>query len=187
MKRTKLTTLGAAIAVACFGSLSNLSAQEGGNPPPTAGGGQGSRGGGNRAEFRQQMQERLKTQLKVSDEEWAVIQPLLEKVRAAQREAGAGRFGGMRGGGRRGAAAGAQQGNQRNQGTRGGGGSPQAQALQAALENENASPEEIKAKLRDLREARKKAAEDLAQARKELQGVLTVRQEAVLVMMGVLD
>ena len=53
----------------------------------------------NPEEFRQRMNERLKTSLKVSDEEWSVLQPLIEKVQTKQRDACGGRFGGFGGGG----------------------------------------------------------------------------------------
>jgi hypothetical protein len=45
----------------------------------------------------------------------------------------------------------------------------------------------LKAKLTAVREARKKSAADLEAARADLAKVLSVRQEAVLVSMGVLD
>ena len=37
-------------------------------------------------EFRARMEDRLKTALKVTDDEWKVLQPLIEKVQTAQRE-----------------------------------------------------------------------------------------------------
>ncbi|MDB6150567.1 MAG: hypothetical protein JWQ44_2015 [Chthoniobacter sp.] len=132
-------------------------------------------------EFRQRMTERLKTSLKVSDEEWTVIQPLIEKVQAKQRDAmGGGGFGGRRGGG----------GGDNNQG---GGtrsdrpGSTERDALRTALESDSTSPDELKAKLTAVREQRKKAQAELAQAREELKKVVTVRQEAALVSMGMLE
>jgi hypothetical protein len=59
--------------------------------------------------------------------------------------------------------------------------------LRTALENENSSPEELKAKLTAVREQRKKATAELEQAREELRKVLTMRQEAALVAMGILE
>jgi len=130
--------------------------------------------GGNRADrmeqFRQKMNEFLKTSLKVSDEEWAVIQPLLEKVQAKQRETLTGRFSFMM--------------------NRGGGGhpaSPETEALKTALESENTTPADIKAKLEAVRDARKKGEAELTQAREDLRKVLTQRQEATLVMVGILE
>ena len=51
----------------------------------------------------------------------------------------------------------------------------------------DAKPEEIKAKLAALRDAREKAKKDMTQAQADLRELLTQRQEAVMVMMGFLD
>jgi hypothetical protein len=176
--------------------------------------GRGDRGGFNMEEFRKRMEERLKSSLKVNDEEWAVLQPLIEKVQTKQREAMGSRFGGFFGGpgglsgpggpggfrGRGeggGAPGGSPGGTPGGGGDRGGdrggpgggdrGGSPEGQALRTALENESASADEIKAKLAAVRDSRKKASAELEAARAELQKVVTVRQEAVLVAMGMLE
>lgn len=144
-------------------------------------------------DFMQRINERVKTTLKASDEEWTVIQPLLEKVQILGREAMSGRFGGMRrrGGGQGGTGDqnGGQgaQGGQGERGGQGGGGSPESQALRTALESESTSPEEINTKLAALRESRKKSQAQLDQARDELKKVLTLRQEAALVQMGLLE
>jgi len=66
-------------------------------------------------------------------------------------------------------------------------GSPESQALKAALDSDATSTEDIKAKLQALRDARKKNAADLEQARQDLEKVLTLRQEATLVNMGILE
>ena len=142
--------------------------------------GRGGRGNFDPAQFRQRMQEMMKEQLGATDEEMKVLQPKIEKVMTAQRDARGGGFG--FGGGRRG------------RGGDGGGGSDQAQSpvakasadLRSAVEAK-ASDEEIKGKLQALRDARAKAREDLAAAQKELQEVVTSKQEAVLVMYGMLD
>jgi Spy/CpxP family protein refolding chaperone len=160
------------------------------NPP--AG---GRRGGGNFEEFRQRMNERLKTSLKATDEEWSVLQPLIEKVQAKQRETISGRFGGFGGFGGRGGPGGG--GGDRTAGGGGGGGgndrggnrggSAESQALRDAVEKDGTAPEEIKAKLAAVRDQRKKAQSELDAAREELRKVLTVRQEAVLVTFGILE
>jgi len=146
--------------------------------------GRGMGRGGNfdPAQFRQQMMDRMKEQLGANDDEWKVLEPKVEKVMTAQREARFGGLGGMFGG----------------RGNRGGGGGPggdqpqsavgqAAQDLRQTLENKSASPEDISAKLKTLREARQKAQEELASAQKELKDVLTQRQEATLVSFGMLD
>lgn len=146
----------------------------------------GDRGnrGGTPEEWRARMTDRIKTSLKVTDDEWTVLQPLIEKVTTKQREAMAGRFGGF--GGRGGDRGGSTSGGS----TTGGGdrsGSSESQALRDALEKDGTSPEDIKAKLNAVRESRKKATEELAAARADLQKVVSVRQEAVLFSMGILE
>ena len=154
------------------------------------------RGGnrGNFEDFRKMMADRLKTSLKVSDEEWGVIQPLIEKVQAKQRDAGGGRFGGGGPGrGRGGDNAGG--GNAPTTGSTGGGdasrperaGTAEREALRTAVETEGTSPETIKAKLAAVREVQAKSAAELAAAREELKKVLTIRQEAALVNFGILE
>ena len=59
--------------------------------------------------------------------------------------------------------------------------------LRSTLENKEASPEEIKEKLAALRKAQENARQELAKAQQELRGELTMRQEAQLVLMGLLD
>lgn len=163
-------------------------ADGGGAPPPPDGGPGGRRGGGGGPEqFRQRMTERLKTSLKASDEEMAVIQPLVEKVFVKQREAsgGPGGPGGRRGGGNRPGGDAPAPGGEQRPGR--GGETPESQALRETLEKDGAAPSEITAKLTALREQRKKAAAELTAAREDLRKVLTVRQEAVLVQMGLLE
>ena len=151
---------------------------------------QGGPGGGRTFDpaFRQRMLDALKERLGATDDEFAAIQPKLEKVLQLQRDANSG---GMRGlfGGRGG------------RGTRGGsttttppaGAAEQsavqkAQAeLQATLDNKDSKPDDIKAKLDAYREAKTKAKEDLAAAQKDLESVLTQRQEATLVVTGMLN
>ena len=126
----------------------------------------------------------LKTALGASDDEFAAIQPKLQAVMQDQRDAiprmmmfGRGGPGGG-GGGRFG----------------GGGPATQPSAVQSALtdlqttlDDQNAPPDTIKTKLDTLRQARTKARQDLAVAQADLKSVLTQRQEAVLVLRGLLD
>jgi hypothetical protein len=150
-------------------------------------------GGGNfdPAEFRQRMLDRYKEQLEVkNDDEWKVISGLIEKVTTAQRDARIGGFGGP-GGGRRGGGGGgaggdtAAAGGNTNRNPFGGEPNLDAEALQKALEAK-ASSDEIKSKLAKLREAQKEKEAKLAKAQDELRKVLSVRQEATAVMMGLL-
>jgi len=117
------------------------------------------------ARMREMMLQRLQEDLGCTDQEWQAISPLVGKVIDAQSEARMGRFGGGRGG-------------------------PEAESntevaeLRAALDSEDTPAEEIAAKLKAYRDARKKKEEALAKARDELRKVLTVRQEASLVLRG---
>ncbi|HWB59029.1 MAG TPA: hypothetical protein VG733_06040, partial [Chthoniobacteraceae bacterium] len=66
-------------------------------------------------------------------------------------------------------------------------GSPESQALSAAVQSDATSDNDLKAKMDAVRAARKKAEDELASARADLQKVLTVRQEAILLNMGILN
>jgi Spy/CpxP family protein refolding chaperone len=59
--------------------------------------------------------------------------------------------------------------------------------LQTLLENESTSPDEVKKQLTAVRQAREKAKQELAAAQQDLKQILTVKQEALLVTMGMLD
>ena len=135
--------------------------------------------------FRQALTDRLKEILGATDEEWKVLQPRVEKVMTLTMQS---RFGGLN--------IGALVGRGRRGGPGGPGPdttAPQTEidktgaALQNLLDNKDAKSEEIKAALAALREMRAKAGDELEKARKSLREVLTLRQEAQLVMMGLLD
>ncbi|MCE5228403.1 hypothetical protein LLG95_02240 [bacterium] len=142
-------------------------------------------------EMQQRRMEQMKTRLNATDDEWKAIEPLLQNVMKAQREATPGR--GMMGmGGRRGRGMGGPEG----QGGPQGGPAPQAAqaqemperaALQTAADDPNAKPEDIKAKLKAYREAMAKKQEALKEARNKLREVLSASQEAKLVLDGTLD
>lgn len=129
--------------------------------------------------------ERYREDLEVkSDDEWKLIEARITKVTDARREIG---FGGMRfGGGRRGGDnnGGGDQGGRRNFG--GGTPSPEVESLQKAIEAK-APADELKAKLAKVREARKQKEANLAKAQDELRKVLSVRQEASAVLLGLLQ
>ncbi len=213
MKPLTSTFLAATTAGILWLGTTHAFAQDDAPPPPppgeaAAGGPGGPGGGGDREDrmkkFQQQMNERIKTQLKASDDEWAVIQPLLEKVQTKLREGMESRFGGMRGMG--GGPGGQRRGGENRGGGNGGGNTadanrpdanrqrppgrgptPEAQELMTTLQNDNASTNDIKTKLQALRDQRKKSEAELAQSREDLKKVLTLRQEAILVSAGMLD
>jgi hypothetical protein len=130
------------------------------------------------AQFRERMMNNIKERLGASDDEWKVLEPKVEKVMTAQRDARAGGgFGGF--GGRRGGGGGDQQPTTEI-------GKASAD-LRTALENKDTPADEIAKKLAAFREARDKARAQLQASQKELKEILTQRQEAVLVNMGMLE
>lgn len=156
------------------------------------GGGQERPGRGNfdPEQMRQRMMERYREQLEIkSDDEWKIIEERVVKVNEARRDAGSGRGGfAMMRPGRGGDGQGGGQGGNRGGGPGGFGGAqlPEAEELQKAIEAK-ASAEDIKAKLNKYREARKAKQANLTKAQDELRKVLSVRQEAAAVLMGILD
>jgi len=137
---------------------------------------QNRRGNFDPAQMRERFMNSIKEQLKADDDEWKVLSPKIEKLMTAQRDARAG------GGGFRGRGGGGGGDNQPT--------TPVAKAsadLRTALDNKDTPAEDIAKKLAALREARDKARADLAAVQKELKEVLTQRQEAVLVTMGMLE
>lgn len=141
-------------------------------------------------EMRQRMMERMREQFGVTDDaEWKIIEGKIQKVNDARRATGGGFGGGMAFGGRRGGPGGPGG----DAGGAGGGGrrgfgpepSPEVEELRKAVEAK-ASADEIKAKLAKVREVRKANEAKLEAAQEDLRKILTVRQEAVAVMTGLL-
>lgn len=120
-----------------------------------------------------------------SDEEWTVIAERITKVSELRRQAGGGLAaamaargpGGPGGPGGGDAARGAFRGRT--------GGSPETEALQSAVRDQLPDAE-VKARLAKLRDTRKANEKKLEEAQEELRAVLTVRQEAMLVLAGIL-
>ena len=141
-------------------------------------------------EMRQRMMTRMREQFGVTDDaEWKVIEGKIQKVNDARRAVGGG-FGGMAafgGGGRRGGGQGGDGDRAERGGNRRFGGEPSAEVedLRKAVEAK-ASADEIKTKLAKVREVRKANEAKLEAAQEDLRKVLSVRQEAVAVMFGLL-
>jgi Spy/CpxP family protein refolding chaperone len=148
-------------------------------------GGGGGRGNFDPAQMRQMMADRLKTQLNVDDQAWKVMEPRIMKVFDLSRQANAGGRGMFGGRGGRGPGGG-NGGPQTPQGEQTAVDKATA-ALSTTLENQSASPDDIKKQLTAVREARMKAQQDLAAAQADLKQILTLRQEAQLVLMGMLS
>jgi Spy/CpxP family protein refolding chaperone len=135
-----------------------------------------------RKQVETQRKKRLQELLEATDEEWKLIEPKIEKVRELARLTGEGpavpgmmmgRYGGFL--------------RSRDPNT------PQpelekkTQALRSLLGKKDARPEEVTSALKEYRAARAKALEDLAKARQELRELLSVKQEAQLVTMDLLE
>jgi hypothetical protein len=125
--------------------------------------------------MRQGQLDRIKQSLEATDAEWQALKDPVEKVLTA-RQASTIRMAG-RGGGPGGQPAGAEVSDAQKKAT----------DLETTLANKDAKPEVIKAKLTAFREARDKAKQELADAQKALTELLSQRQEAQLVLQGLID
>ena len=151
--------------------------------PAAGGGGRGNRANFDPAQFQQRMMANARERLAFSnDTEWAAVQPLVQKVMDLRRDVGGG-MRGMMGGGRTNAASDTGRG-----GPRGFGGtpSPEAEALQKAIDD-NAPAAQVKDAMEKYRAARKDKEAKLADAQASLRKVLSVRQEAQASLLGLLN
>jgi hypothetical protein len=169
-----------------FTAMSGLAQQNQGGQDRGQGQGGGGRGGFGNFDpnsFRERMMERTRENLEIKDDtEWKAIEPLVQKVMEARMSS----FGGMGRGfmGRRGG--GGDRGGEGNrpQGMFGQP-NPEADALQRAIDAK-ASASEMKAAIAKYNEARKTKQAELEKAQAELRKVLTVRQEALATLNGLL-
>ena len=161
----------------------NGSRRQRGGDSANGGGDNGGKGG--RGNFDPaQMQERLREQFGVTDDaEWTLISERLTKLSEIRRTAG----GGMGRGGPGGPSGpGGGPGGPSSRGGRGGpSGNPEQDSLRAAI-MDKLPDAEVKSRLERLREVRKQNEAKVARAQEELRAVLSVRQEAVAVMFGLL-
>lgn len=155
------------------------------------------RGGFDPAEMRNRMMNDLKEQLGASDDEWKTLVPKIEKVMTVQRElqVGVGGPGGWGPPGGPGGPGGPDvsdgPGRRERDGDMGNwseGKVAQARReLRRVVESRGASAAEISAKLAAYRKARQAARAELENARKDLVDATTPQQEAVLVIVGLLE
>lgn len=135
-----------------------------------------AQGEGRRSGWESQMRDRwiglIKDQLSVSEAEWKALQPKLEKAISLQRDLRTGFT--MR-----------QRGGESEE--------PESKVIEAqnnlrvALADNNTPTEDIAIRLKAFREERDKARAELQAVQKELKAAVKPRQEAVLVLHGVLD
>ncbi len=190
MNRSSLASLLAVCGLILSTATGSLLAQnEAPAAPQGAPGGPGGRQGrGNwdPEQMRQRMMERIREQLAVKDDsEWGVIESRIKKINDARSGMGRG-FGGFGGPGGPGGQGG--QGG-RPGGRQGQGGfgqpNPDAEALQTALDS-GASADDIKSKLTAYRASAKQKEAQLEKAQDELRQLLSVKQEARAVLLGLL-
>lgn len=142
--------------------------------------------------MRQMIEQRLREQLGATEQEWKVLGPCVMEVSQLRRElSGFGR-GGMFGGGMFG------RGRRGPEGDRPGGrrGAPDREqtelekaldGLRTLLEDTSAKPADVKKQLTVVRATREKTRQKLAAAQQKLRAIVTMRQEAQLVLWGMLD
>lgn len=157
-----------------------------GGPGGPGGGGPG-RGNFDPARMQQFMMDRYKEMLEVTnDDEWKAIQPRVQKVMEVRRDTMGGMGRGFFGRGPRGGdnAQPGDRGNQRRGGF-GGTPSPEADALQKAIDSK-ASKAELKAALDKYVASRKAKQAEMEKAQASLRELLTPRQEAIATLNGLL-
>lgn len=139
-------------------------------------------------QMQQMLMDNLRTALVVTnDDEWKIIEERLSKVLQVRMDSMRSSMGGMRmmfGGGRGGPGGpgGGPPGGFGGMGQT----SPEADALQKAIDD-NAPAAQLNDALTRFREAKKRKQAELTAAQQQLRDVLTPRQEAVLVSMGMLE
>ena len=186
MKINNWLVMAGVAAVMSLGS-NEVVAQPGGGGQ---GGGRQGRGNFDPAQMQQRMMERYKEVLEVTDDsEWKAIEPRVQKVMEARRDTMGGMGRGMMMGGPRGPRGGdnAQPGDQGQQRRGGmfGAPSPEADALQKAIDSK-ASKAEMKAALEKYVASRKAKQAEMEKAQAALRELLTPRQEAIAALNGLL-
>ncbi len=183
----KMLALLAVAAALCVSADCALAQGNGGGGGGGGGGRRGGGGGGgggfgqmDPAQRQQMMMDRYKQDLGfTNDTDWSAVQPLVQKVADAQREALMARF--ARGG----------RGGRGGGGGGGGGGftpptDPDRDALQQAIDN-NAPVAQVKAALDKYRASQKAKEAKLESAQADLKKVLSQKQEAAAVLSGLLN
>lgn len=134
-----------------------------------------------RAENAKEQAKEMRERLEMSEEDFELISPMIDKVRTAMRERDMATRGGGRGGpGQRG---GGSFGIEQSE--NGKAASEALAELRQAIEDDDAG--DIKSSLAKLRKARAGLDKTLKDAREELRSVSSAKWEAEFVVMGVLD
>lgn len=176
MRQSMWTRMVFAMVACAFLSAAAIRAEDAPATPPAPGG--GNRGNFDPAAFAKRMEERMKTGLGVSDEEWKALQPKVDAVQKARRDSFGGGFGGRRGGQTGTADTTAADKTEMQK---------KSDALRTLLDNKDADPKAIQDALKAYRDERDKAREALKKAQAELKELLTAKQEAFMVLNGGLE
>lgn len=178
MKLNRVVTLWAVTTVLAL-SASSLLAQNNGN--------NGQRGRWDPAQMQQRILERYQEELGfTNDTEWDAVKPLVQKVMDARRDVMSGMGRGMFGGPRNRGGQGGDQANNRSRGGFFGQPSPEADALQKAIDD-NAPASQIKDLLAKYQASQAAKREKLKAAQEDLRKILTTKQEAQATLVGLLD
>ncbi len=196
MKMNKwLTTVIAATAI-CFGA-SNLMAQNNGNNNNSNNNNGGNNNGGNNngrrnrgnfdpSQMQQRMMDNIKEQLEITDDsEWKAIEPMVQKILDLRRETSSGMGRLFRGNRNNDNSSSTSDSNRPRGGGFFGPPSPESEALQKAIDGK-ASNSEMKAAIAKYQEAHNAKMAELQKAQSDLRKVLTLRQEAVATLDGLL-
>lgn len=165
-------------AVMCIPAVM-LIAQDGNPGPDAEGPRHRDHGNFDPAQFQQRMMESIRSKLAfTNNDEWAAVQPLVQKVMDARREtlAGGNRMGGRFGGGEGNGPAPAGGENRPNPGFKS---NPEAEALQKVIDAQ-AHVDEIKTMLEKYRASRKEKERRLAAVRLAIAELLAVDHDGSL-------
>jgi hypothetical protein len=179
MKLNRIITMCAMAATLAIGTTSLLAQDNGGGP-----GGGGWRGNFDPAQMQQRMLDRYQEQLGfTNDTDWEAVKPLVQKVMDARFATMSGMGRGMFGGGRN---RGGDQGGANARPNPFGQTSPEQDALQKAIDG-NAPAAQIKDLLAKYKAAQKAKQAKLEAAQADLKAVLTTKQEAQAVLLGLVN
>ncbi|MGD2094304.1 MAG: hypothetical protein PVH77_04770 [Phycisphaerales bacterium] len=132
-------------------------------------------------QMRRMLQQRMQQQLRATDAEWKVLGPHVMKISELNQQLSRAGRGGMFGPfGRRGGRFGAPDTEPTEL-------EKVSEKLTTLLENTGATDEQIKEQLTLLRAAKEKAKKQLVAEQQELKKKVTLRQQAQLMLMGLLD
>jgi hypothetical protein len=167
------------VAATCMMLAGQVISQE---TAPRRGGGPGGAGGPGGPGGERQRMTRIRESLAVSDDQWKILEPKIEKIDTLRRDAEGPMMGGRPMGPRAESPASAPASAPALSDAQ-----QKAAALRDVLSKSDATDAQIKTALKALRDARSHAHKELATARKDLLKSVDQKQEARLVLWSVLE